>query len=140
TRSPPNIGNDYWLHVVQVDPVIPRPPRSNEPVEQRGALGIAHETLSAHARILLAGGSYGACDSRRGRSGNASDAEYLRGLRYQRRGNSGDSGEKVRRREICRRRRDLFNRSDDGRRQGAAVRHVTLPWTKFRPSLRGQVS
>jgi len=39
------------------------PPRSNEPVEQRGALGIAHKTLSAHARILLAGGPHGACDS-----------------------------------------------------------------------------
>src|SRR5439155_409958 len=128
---------DYRPHVVQVDSVVPRPAGADESVEQRGALGIAHETLPENARILLAGRAHRARDSRRGRSGNAPDAGYLYGLCRQRCRNSGNSWEKVRCREICRRGHDLFTRSNDGRLQSAAVLHVTFPGTKLRPSLRG---
>ena len=54
---------------------------AHQSVEQRGALGTAHQTLSAHAGILLAGGPHRPRHVRRSRSRNTPDARYLHGLR-----------------------------------------------------------
>src|SRR6266849_616678 len=135
----PHVGNDHRPHVVEVDSVLSRLAGVDEPVEQRGALGIADQAFSANAGILLAGGPHGSRDARRGGSGNAPDAGYLCRFCDKRRGDSGDPREKIRCRKIRRRGRHLFDRSDDGRRQGAAIRHFSFSGTEFRPSLRGQV-
>src|SRR5580700_426155 len=52
--------NHHWTYVVEVDSVLPGFAGVDESVEQRGALGIAHEIIFAHAGILLAGRAYGA--------------------------------------------------------------------------------
>src|SRR5260370_4000053 len=88
SRTTPNIRNHHRSHVVQVDPVVSRLASADEPVEQRGALGITHETFFAHARILLAGRPYGARHAQRGRSRKAPNVEYLRRLRHKRPGDS----------------------------------------------------
>src|SRR6202034_2667483 len=48
----------------------------DEPVEQRGALGTAHEAFPAHAGILLAGRPHGPRHARGGGSRNAPDARH----------------------------------------------------------------
>jgi len=47
----PTSENHHRPHVVQVDSVLPRSPRADEPVEQRGPLGAPHQALSPHTRI-----------------------------------------------------------------------------------------
>src|SRR6266704_5714155 len=122
-----------------MDPIVSRPAGIDEPVEQRSALGIAHQTFFAHARILLAGRPHRSRHARRGGSRNAANAGRLCGFCHQRRRNSRDSGEKIRGRKVCRRSLHIRDRSDDGRRQSASIRHVALSGPEFCPSLRGQV-
>src|SRR5712664_4680129 len=106
---PSHFGDHHRPYVVKVDPVVSRSARSDEPVEQRGALGITDQAFSPHARILLAGGPHGARHARRGGSGNAPDAGHLCGFCDKRCGDSGDPREKIRSGEIRRRGRHLFD-------------------------------
>ena len=53
---------------------------------------------------------------------------------------SGDPGQEIGIRAICRRRSDLFDRSDDGRRQGAAIGHVAQSGPEFRQGVRDSLS
>ena len=90
-----HFGNHHRTHVVEVDSVLPRFACTDESVEQCGAVGIAHEAFSAHARVLLAGRPHGARHARRSRSGDDSDAECVRGFCYYRCRDPRDSREKV---------------------------------------------
>src|SRR6516225_10888862 len=123
-----------------MDSVVPRFAGADESVEQCGALGAAHQAVSAHPGVLLAGGTYRARYPGRSRSRDNSDAERLRGFRDHGCGDSGDSREKIGRGEICWSGCDLFDRSDDGRRESPASRYVTLPRAELFTSVRREVS
>src|SRR6516225_5685469 len=84
-----------------MDSVVPRFAGADESVEQCGALGAAHQAVSAHPGVLLAGGTYRARYPGRSRSRDNSDAERLRGFRDHGCGDSGDSREKIGRGEIA---------------------------------------
>src|SRR5580704_6298790 len=58
--DPAHFGDDYWVHVVEMDSVVSRLAGFDESVEQRGALGTANETFSADVGVLLARRPYGA--------------------------------------------------------------------------------
>ena len=83
-----HLRDHHRLHVRQMDSVLPRPARADQPVGQRGALGTAHQTFPAHAGIFLAGGPHRARHPRRSRSRNPADAGHLHRLRRQRSGRS----------------------------------------------------
>ena len=78
--------------------------------------------------------------ARGSRSRNAADAGYLRRFCRQRSGDPGHPRPQVAsRRRFAGRGSNLLHRSDDGRRQGAAVRHVAQPGAKLRQGLRHPV-
>src|SRR5467141_1609471 len=59
---PPDFGEDHRPRLREMDSVVPRSAGADQSVEQRGAVGTAHEAVSSHARILLAGRPHGARD------------------------------------------------------------------------------
>ncbi len=79
--DPPHVGNDHRPRLREVDSVLPRLARADQSVEQRGALGTAHQAFPAHARIFLAGGPHRPRHRRRSRSRNAPDARRLHRFR-----------------------------------------------------------
>ncbi len=119
-----------------MDSVVPRSADPDQSMEQRGALGTAHAAVSAHAGILLAGGTHGARDRRRSGSRNAPDARHLYGFRGARSGRAGHSGAQIRGGALCGRRPDVLDRSDDGRSQSIAGGDVAQPRPEFRESVR----
>jgi len=102
------LRNDYRPHVVQVDPSY-----RDLPVLMNQWNSVVRWELRTKLFLKRSNSTgrkpHRARHSRRGRSGNAPDAGYICGLRRKRCGDSGDSGEKVRCREICRRGRHLFD-------------------------------
>ena len=68
-RRAPHVGDDREPHVLAVDPVLQGPAAPDEPVGERAPLGDAHEALSSHARVSVAGGAHCARDGRRGGGG-----------------------------------------------------------------------
>ena len=135
-----HFGNDHRPRLCEMDSVLPRPAAADQSMEQRGALGTAHEALSAHARIFLAGGPHRARHRRRSRVRNAPDAGRLHRFCRARGGRSGDSGAQVGFRALRGRGPDLFDRSHDGRWQSSAGRHVAQPGAEFREGLRDSLS
>src|SRR5579875_2142002 len=118
--DPADIGNDHRARVCEVDSVVPRFAGADQSVEQRGALGAADKAVPADAGIFLAGRPYGARDGGRG-------------------GDSRDSRQKIGGGAFCRRERDVFDRSHDGRREGAASGNVAQSGAKFRAGVRDSV-
>ena len=124
---PAHVGNDHRARLCEMDSVLSRSARAHQSVEQRGALGAAHQALPAHAGIFLAGRPHRARHARRGRGRNPADAGHLHRFRRERGGRSGDSRAQVGFRALRRRRPDLLDRSHDGRRQSACRRaHRTI--------------
>jgi len=70
----PTFRNDYRVHVVEVDSILPRFARVDEPVEFRCALELRTKLFFAHAGILLAGRPHRARHSAGSRGRNAADA------------------------------------------------------------------
>ena len=134
--DPADFGNDHRACLCEMDSVLPRFAGADQSVEQRGALGIAYEAISAHAGIFLAGRAHGARYVGRRRSRDAADAGYLRRHGCARCGDSGDSRAQIRFGEICRRGHYLFDRSDDGRRQGVAGGDFAQSGAEFREGVR----
>ncbi len=134
-----DVRNHHWARLREVDPVLPRSACPDQPVEQRRALGAAHQTVSAHAGVLLAGRAHCPRHVRRGRGRNPSDARHLRRLRPKRSCGPRHPGSQDGVRALRRRGPDVFDRGDDGGWQGAAGRDLAQSRAKFREGLRDTV-
>src|SRR6185437_7126963 len=58
--DPANVRDDYRARVCEMESVVSRFADFDQSMEQRGALGAAHEALSAHVGIFLAGRAHSA--------------------------------------------------------------------------------
>ncbi len=67
---PADLGDDHLCDVRQVDPELPRPPGTHQPVGQRGSVGDANPPVPPHDRVPLAGGAHGPRHGSRGGGGD----------------------------------------------------------------------
>ena len=132
----PDVGSHHRDDVRQVDPVVARPAGAHQPVGQRRALGESDAALPAHDRVSVAGRAHRPRDRSRGAGGDAEDARRLQGVRRERARDARHGRPEEQQREVCRRVQDVFHRSADGRRAGAAGRHLAQPRTELRQGLR----
>ncbi len=138
-RDPSHLGNHRRALLLQVDSELARPADAAQPVGQRGALGTAHAAVSAHHRVSVAGGPYGAREPRGIARGSAAHPRHLRRSGGEPDGHAGNQGREDRGREIRGRAEELLHRSHDAERPGAAGRHQPRPGPEFRQGLRREV-
>ena len=88
-RHPADVRGDLRDDVREVDPVVARPARPDQPVGQRRALGEGDASVPAHHRVPLAGRPHRARDRRGSARRDAEDPRDLQGPRRERARHAG---------------------------------------------------
>ena len=141
-----DIGNRDRHRVLALAAELARSADHGQPMGECRALGNAHPHVPAHIGIPLAGRPYRARNRSRCDDRDADHPGDVPRFRARPAGDAGDRRRKARERALPRRGRDLFDRSDDAGRQGAAGGHLALSRAEFRaraehplPGSRGPV-
>ena len=136
---PADVGNDLRRDVPEVDPVVARSARADQPVVQRRSLGESDAAIPAHDRIPVAGRSHRARDRGRSAGRDDEDPRHLQGVCRERPRHAGRRRPEERERKVRRRVTHVFDRGADGRRPRAAGGHVAQPRAELRQGVRDPV-
>ena len=102
-HRPADLGDDLRRHVPEVDPVVARSARADQPVGERRPLGKGDAAVPAHDRIPVAGRAHRARDRRRSAGRDAQDPRPLQGVLRERARHAGRRRAEEREREVRRR-------------------------------------
>ena len=100
---PADVGNDHRRDVPEVDPVVARSARADQPVGERRPLGEGDAAVPAHHRVPLAGRPHRARDRGRSAGRDDEDPRALQGGVRERPRGAGDRRPEERERKVCRR-------------------------------------